>query len=67
MYLCHLLMEKTAGIGRSGDLGQIQFVTGLSAANSPGLETIYNLGCYSVSLNHFIIETAFGPEAFQRR
>ncbi|KAK9234902.1 hypothetical protein V1525DRAFT_390970 [Lipomyces kononenkoae] len=29
--------------------------------------TIYNLGCYPVSLVHFIMETAFGPDAFKSR
>lgn len=73
MYLCHPLMEKVAEIVRSGDLGQIRSVNGHYAANiwqkaNPlGLGTIYNLGCYPVSLTHFIMETAFGPEAFQRR
>jgi predicted dehydrogenase len=29
--------------------------------------TIYNLGCYPVSLLHFVIETAFGSHAFAKR
>ncbi|EXK76481.1 hypothetical protein FOQG_18779 [Fusarium oxysporum f. sp. raphani 54005] len=29
--------------------------------------TIYNLGCYPVSLLHFVIETAFGSGAFAKR
>ncbi|KAF3038542.1 hypothetical protein E8E12_008590 [Didymella heteroderae] len=73
MYLCHPLMEKVTEIVRSGDLGQLRSLNGHYAANiwqkaNPlGLGTIYNLGCYPVSLTHFIMETAFGPEAFQRR
>lgn len=73
MYLCHPLMEKVAEIVRSGALGKIRGMSGHYAANiwkkaNPlGMGTIYNLGCYPVSLVHFILETAYGPDAFQKR
>ncbi|KAL7941307.1 hypothetical protein V8C42DRAFT_182114 [Trichoderma barbatum] len=73
MYLCHPLMEKIASIVQSGVLGTIKGMSGYYAANiwkkaNPlGMGTIYNLGCYPVSLVHFIMETAFGPRAFEKR
>ncbi|UKZ58300.1 hypothetical protein TrVGV298_012168 [Trichoderma virens] len=73
MYLSHPLMEKVASIVQSGVLGSIKGMSGYYAANiwkkaNPlGMGTIYNLGCYPVSLVHFIMETAFGPEAFEKR
>ncbi|KAK5996204.1 D-xylose 1-dehydrogenase (NADP(+)) 2-like protein [Cladobotryum mycophilum] len=73
MYLSHPLMEKLASIVKSGVLGNIKGVSGYYAANiwkkaNPlGMGTIYNLGCYPVSLLHFIIETAYGPDAFKAR
>lgn len=73
MYLSHPLMQKTAEIIKSGELGQIRSFSGHYAANiakkaNPlGKGTIYNLGCYPVSLIHFLMETAFGPEAFKSR
>lgn len=73
MYLTHPLMEKVTEIVQSGELGQVRSLNGHYAANiwkkaNPlGLGTIYNLGCYPVSLTHFIMELAFGPEAHKRR
>lgn len=73
MYLTHPLMKKVAEIIQSGELGQIRSFDGhyaadiWSKANPLGGGTIYNLGCYPVSLTHFIMETAFGSEAFATR
>lgn len=73
MYLCHPLMEKLAEIIRAGTLGRISSLGGHYAANiwrkaNPlGMGTIYNLGCYPVSLIHFVMETAFGPDALAAR
>ncbi|KAH8198215.1 hypothetical protein TruAng_007642 [Truncatella angustata] len=73
MYLCHPLMVKLAEIIRSGELGQIRSISGHYAAdigkkaNPLGMGTIYNLGCYPVSLVHFISETAFGGDVFKVR
>ncbi|KAF7556974.1 hypothetical protein G7Z17_g1047 [Cylindrodendrum hubeiense] len=73
MYLCHPLVDKLAEIIRSGTLGRISGVSGYYAANiwrkaNPlGMGTIYNLGCYPVSLLHLVMEVAFGPDAFKTR
>jgi dihydrodiol dehydrogenase / D-xylose 1-dehydrogenase (NADP) len=73
MYLSHPLMTKVAELVRSGELGSICSISGHYAANigqkaNPlGKGTIYNLGCYPVSLVHFISETAFGSESFSGR
>ncbi|KAH6603134.1 hypothetical protein Trco_007909 [Trichoderma cornu-damae] len=73
MYLCHPLMEKIVSIVQSGVLGTVRGMSGYYAANiwkkaNPlGMGTIYNLGCYPVSLVHLVMETAFGSEAFAKR
>lgn len=73
MYLNHPLMEKVAEITHSGALGHILAVSGYYAANiadkaNPlGMGTIYNLGCYPVSLLHLIVQTSCGPQAFNSR
>lgn len=73
MYLSHPLMEKTAEIIRAGTLGRVSGMSGHYAANiwrkaNPlGMGTIYNLGCYPVSLVHFIMDVAFGKDAFAAR
>ncbi|KAF3354217.1 Exosome complex component ski6 [Verticillium dahliae VDG1] len=73
MYLCHPFMEKVVEIVRSGELGSIRAINGHDAAqiwdraNPLGKGTIYNLGCYPVSLLHLIVQTAFGPDAIRSR
>lgn len=73
MYLSHPLMQTVVEIIQEGKLGAIRGVSGYYAANiakkaNPrGMGTIYNLGCYPVSLLHLIIETAYGAEAFKTR
>lgn len=73
MYLNHPLMEKLTEILRSGALGTIRAVTGSYAANiaekaNPlGMGTIYNLGCYPVSLLHLIVQISSGSQAFSAR
>lgn len=73
MYLCHPFMDKLGDIIRSGRLGTIRSISGSYAAdiwqlvNPLGGGTIFNLGCYPVSLLHYVVQTAFGREAFQRR
>ncbi|CAH0053990.1 unnamed protein product [Clonostachys solani] len=73
MYLSHPVMAKFADIIRSGALGEIRGVSGYYAANiwkkaNPlGMGTIYNLGCYPVSLLHWVIQVASGKEAFKQR
>lgn len=73
MYLCHPLMQTLVDIIREDKLGNIRGVSGYYAANiakkaNPrGMGTIYNLGCYPVSLLHLVVETAYGPGAFDKR
>ena len=73
MYLSHPLMAKLAEVIESGALGTIRGVSGHYAANiwkkaNPlGMGTIYNLGCYPVSLLHWVLQSAFGREAFKAR
>ncbi|KAK7408944.1 hypothetical protein QQX98_008888 [Neonectria punicea] len=73
MYLSHPVHVKVADIISSGALGKVSGVSGYYAANiwkkaNPlGQGTIYNLGCYPVSLLHFVMETAYGKEAFASR
>lgn len=73
MYLSHPLMRKVKEIIESGQLGEIRGMTGYYAANiwkkaNPlGMGTLYNLGCYPISLVHYIMQTAYGPAAFKTR
>ncbi|KAI9163877.1 D-xylose 1-dehydrogenase (NADP(+)) 2 [Paramyrothecium foliicola] len=73
MYLSHPLMAKVAEIIRSDALGPIRGVSGYYAANiwdkaNPlGKGTIYNLGCYPVSLLHWAVQTAYGKDAIKSR
>ncbi len=73
MYLTHPLMQSLADVLRSGALGKVRGVSGYYAANiaakaNPlGRGTIYNLGCYPVSLLHFVLETAHGAGAWEKR
>jgi predicted dehydrogenase len=73
MYLSHPVHVKLAEIITSGKLGNIKGVQGYYAANiwkkaNPlGMGTIYNLGCYPVSLLHFIMQTAYGADAVKTR
>lgn len=73
MYLSHPVHQTLVDILKEGKLGNIKGINGYYAANiakkaNPlGKGTIYNLGCYPVSLVHLVIETAFGPEAWAKR
>lgn len=73
MYLNHPVIAELGAIIRSGRLGAIRSIAGLYAAdiwkvvNPRGNGTIYNLGCYPASLLHYVIQTAFGPDAFSKR
>ncbi|WP_338049415.1 Gfo/Idh/MocA family oxidoreductase [Rhizobium tubonense] len=66
-------MEKVGEIIRSGRLGTIRSVSGSYAAdiwklvNPLGNGTIFNLGCYPVSLLQYVVQTAFGAEVFTDR
>lgn len=73
MYLSHPLISKAMEIIRGGRLGVVKSVSGhysvdiVRNANPLGMGTIYNLGCYAVSLLHLVIETAYGPGSFGAR
>lgn len=73
MYLNHPLIAELGSLLRSGRLGQIRSINGLYAAdiarfvNPAGGGTLFNLGCYPVSLLHYVLQTACGDDAFGRR
>lgn len=73
MYLSHPLMQEVVKIIQAGTLGTVRSVSGSYSskiwerANPLGMGTIYNLGCYPVSLLHLVIQAASGDEAFARR
>ncbi|KAL2204809.1 NAD(P)-binding protein [Sarocladium strictum] len=70
MYRCHPVITKLGEILKAGTLGEIRSVEGhyssniWKRANPLGKGTIYNLGCYPVSLLQFVMECANGPESF---
>ncbi len=73
MYLNHPLIARLGEILASGRLGPLRAVTGFYAAdiwrvaNPAGRGTLYNLGCYPVSLLHFVMQAGCGPQAFAFR
>lgn len=73
MYLAHPLYQRVTEILLDGRLGRIRSIHGRYAANiwrvvnPEGMGTIYNLGCYPVSLLHLVVQTVFGAEAFDDR
>ncbi|WP_054006838.1 Gfo/Idh/MocA family protein [Cypionkella psychrotolerans] len=73
MYLHHPLIAAMGEIIGSGRLGAIRSVRGAYEAdiwrvvNPKGRGTIYNLGCYPASLLQYVMQVAYGPEAFGTR
>ncbi len=73
MYLAHPLYNRVAAVLADGRLGKIRAINGFYAADiwqfvNPGDKgTLYNLGCYPTSLLHFIMQTAYGEQAFAER
>jgi predicted dehydrogenase len=73
MYLSHPVIAELGNIVRSGRLGTIRSISGSYAAdiwklvNPMGNGTLYNLGCYPVSLMQYVIQAAFGADAFAIR
>ncbi|OAA67445.1 oxidoreductase [Cordyceps fumosorosea ARSEF 2679] len=69
MYLSHPVMDALVTVLAEGRLGRVRAVSGYYAAdiaakaNPRGRGTIYNLGCYPVSLLHLVLESAFGGPA----
>lgn len=73
MYLAHPLYLRLTEILRDGRLGSLRAINGFYAAdiwdvvNPQGGGTLYNIGCYPVSLLHLVMQTACGAEAFADR
>lgn len=73
MYLAHPVIRLAVDTIADGRLGTIRSIDARYAANiwnvvNPlGRGTIYNLGCYPVSLLHLVMQTAFGDAAFDDR
>jgi predicted dehydrogenase len=73
MYLNHPLIARLGAILRSGCLGELRSINGLYAAdiskfvNPAGGGTLFNLGCYPVSLLHYVLQTMCGDDAFRLR
>lgn len=73
MYLSHPLYRALLPLLTDRRLGTIRSVSGSYAANiadvvnPAGGGTLYNLGCYPVSLLQLVIQTVFGQEAFSKR
>lgn len=73
MYLAHPLYRRLTEILHDGRLGTIRLINGYYAAdiwnvvNPQGGGTLYNIGCYPVSLLQLVMQTCFGAEAFADR
>ena len=73
MYLSHPVHDKAMELLREGRIGNIRGVSGYYSANiwkkaNPlSMGTIYNLGCYPVSLLHYIVEGIYGSDMFKSR
>jgi predicted dehydrogenase len=70
MYLAHPLYPRLMEILADGRLGNLRAITGYYAAdiwqvtNPNGRGTLYNLGCYPVSLMHLIVQAMCGEDMF---
>ncbi len=70
MYLAHPMYQRVIDVLTDGRLGQLHSVNGRYAApiadvvNPLGRGTIYNLGCYPVSLLQLVVQTMGGDGAF---
>jgi dihydrodiol dehydrogenase / D-xylose 1-dehydrogenase (NADP) len=73
MYLAHPLIARFVDILRDGRLGTVKSIHASYAAdiwqvvNPQGRGTLYNLGCYPVSLLQLAIQTVAGEGAFRDR
>ncbi len=73
MYLAHPLYRTFWRLLADGRLGKLYSINGrygadiARVANPAGRGTIYNLGCYPVSLTQFVVQTMLGEAAFSRR
>ncbi|MEY8119781.1 Gfo/Idh/MocA family protein [Falsihalocynthiibacter sp. BN13B15] len=70
MYLSHPLYARLMEILSDGRLGRLRAITGFYSAdiwnvtNPLGRGTLYNLGCYPVSLLHLVVQTLCGQDMF---
>ncbi len=70
MYLAHPLYRRLLEILSDGRLGNLRAVNGLYAAdiwqfaNPAGRGTLYNLGCYPVSLLQLVVQAMCGEDMF---
>jgi predicted dehydrogenase len=73
MYLSHPIIHKFISILKDGRLGDLRSINGYYAAdiekfaNPLGKGTLYNIGCYPVSLLQLTIQTLYGDKAFKDR
>lgn len=73
MYLAHPMYTCVLDILRDGRLGRLRAINGTYSAdiwdvtNPLGKGTLYNLGCYPVSLTHLVVQVMCGDGAFADR
>ena len=73
MYLAHPLYQRFSEVIADGRLGHLKSVNAHYCANiwdvvNPASKgTLYNLGCYPVSLLHLIVQNMCGDDAFASR
>lgn len=73
MYLAHPLYQKLMLLLVDPKLGELRQISGFYAAdiwqvvNPLGGGTLFNLGCYPVSLMHLVVQTMCGETAFAQR
>jgi predicted dehydrogenase len=73
MYLAHPVHTRFVELLTDGRLGALRSISARYGAdishlvNPSGGGTIYNLGCYPVSLTHLVVQTQCGPRAFATR
>lgn len=70
MYLNHPLMAAIVEEIKSGSIGDVRtiqasYVAAISEFVNPASKgSLYNLGCYPISLMHLVLQQAFGDELF---
>lgn len=70
MYLAHPFLVRFFEVLQDGRLGALRSINGHYCAdiwklvNPKGMGTLYNLGCYPVSLLHLTVQTLCGQDAF---
>ena len=73
MYLAHPLLQRFVEVLQDGRLGALRSINGYYCANiwdvvnPKGMGTLYNLGCYPVSLLQLTVQTMCAAETFTDR